>query len=286
MSIESFDAERHKTGQIRQWNAAAAGWRKWWQTFEQGAQQLSDRLVELAEIKPGQRVLDVATGIGEPAVTAARHVGPNGRVVATDQAPQMLAIAKERAGELGLQNMEFREMDAESLNLLEGTFNAVLCRWGLMFLPNLAESLRQMWRLLSPGGYMAAAVWDVAAKVPVLSLPMSVARQILQLPSPPPGTPGFFDLADPVALERSLRQAGFADVRTERITVTYELSSAEEFVQRACDVNVVINNALAALPMERQAEVRQAIANAAQQYATADGTIRMPNEAICVVGRR
>ncbi len=144
MSGESFDSARYKAGQIQQWDAAAANWRKWWQTFEQGAQCLSDRLVELAEIRPGHRVLDVATGIGEPAITAAQRVGPTGLVVATDQAPQMLAIARERAAELKLQNMEFREMDAESLNLPEGTFNAVLCRWGLMFFPNLAESLRQM----------------------------------------------------------------------------------------------------------------------------------------------
>ena len=286
MSGESFDSARYKAGQIQQWDTAAANWRKWWQTFEQGAQCLSDRLVELADIRPGHRVLDVATGIGEPAITAAQRVGPTGLVVATDQAPQMLAIARERAAVLKLQNMEFREMDAESLNLPEGTFNAVLCRWGMMFFPNLAESLRQIWRLLIPGGYFAAAVWDVAAKVPALSLPMSVARRILQLPPPPPGTPNVFSLADSSALEQSLRQAGFADVRSERLTVTYELSSAEEFVQRSCDINIVLNAALAAQSVERQAELRQAIANAAQQYTTPEGTNRMPNESICVVGRR
>ncbi len=286
MSTQSFDAERYKTGQIKQWDSAAAGWRKWWQSFEQGAQVLSDRLVELAEIKSGLRVLDVATGIGEPAVTAARRVGPEGRVVATDQSPQMLTIARDRAAELELQNIDFREMDADSLDLPEGTFNAVLCRWGLMLLPNLAGSLSQMWRLLIPGGYLAAAVWDVAAKVPVLSLPVGVALPILQIPPPPPGTPNFFSLADTTALEQSFREAGFAEVRSERLTVTYELSSAEEFVQRSCDVNVVINNALATQPVKQQEAVRRAIADAAQEYATGDGRIRIPNESICVVGRR
>ncbi len=286
MSSQSFDAERYKTGQIRQWDAAAAGWRKWWQSFEQGAQVLSDRLVELAEIKSGHRVLDVATGIGEPAVTAARRVGAEGRVVATDQSPQMLAIARERAAELGLQNIEYRETDAEGLSLPEGTFNAVLCRWGLMLLPNLTGSLRQIWRLLIQGGYLSAAVWDVAAKVPVLSLPMNVARPILKIPPPPPGTPSFFGLADATALEQSFREAGFVGVRSERLTITYDLSSAEEFVQRSCDVNIVINNALAAQPVEKQTEVRQAMANAVQEYATGDGRICIPNETICVVGRR
>ncbi|MFQ5902870.1 MAG: class I SAM-dependent methyltransferase, partial [Candidatus Binatia bacterium] len=172
--------------------------------LEKGAQHVSDRLVDLAEIQAGQRVLDVATGIGEPAVTAARRVGAAGRVVATDQAPQMLAIARERAAELGLQNIDFHKVDAEVLDFPEQSFNAILCRWGLMFFPNLPATLRQMGRLLIPGGRLAAAVWDVSDKVRTMSLYIGVARQVLGLPPPPPGTPSLFSLADVPALEQKL----------------------------------------------------------------------------------
>lgn len=119
----------------------------------------SDLLVELARIGPGHTVLDVATGIGEPAVTAAYKVGPTGTVIATDQATLMLAVARERVAALGLTNVEFREIDAEALDFQEPRFDAVLSRWGLMFLPNLTGALANMRRLLKPGGRLARAVW-------------------------------------------------------------------------------------------------------------------------------
>lgn len=115
----------------------AEGWLKWWKTFEQHAQTVNERLVELAEIKQGDKVLDIATGIGEPAITAARKVGITGHVLATDISPQMLKIAKQRSISFGLQDIvEFKEIDAERIDinlqsLLQlSSFNAVLCRWG------------------------------------------------------------------------------------------------------------------------------------------------------------
>ncbi len=103
----------------------------WWPVLEEGGQKLSDKLVDLVGVGSGSRVLDVATGIGEPAVTAARHVQPNGRVLAIDISPEMIAIGRERAEKLGLQHIiEFRESDAESLNPSDKSFDAVLCRLG------------------------------------------------------------------------------------------------------------------------------------------------------------
>jgi ubiquinone/menaquinone biosynthesis C-methylase UbiE len=286
MSTDRFDPAEYKAGQRQQWDAAAAGWDKWWDTFEQEAGHISDRLVEMAEIAPGHRILDVATGIGEPALTAARRVGPTGRIVATDQAPQMLDFARKRADALAMRNVEFREMDAEALELPESSFDAILCRWGLMFLPNLSDALSSMRLLLVPGGRLAATVWSVPSKVPMISLAMGVVRQMLQTPAPPEETPGPFSLADSNALEQALRQAGFVHVRSERLTVTWELASVDEYVSRQQDVAAPLRAMLADQTSERQAEVWQAISDAAGRYAVADGTIRMPNEAICVVGRR
>ena len=144
----------------------AEGWQKWWKTFEQHAKTVNERLVELAEIKQGDKVLDIATGIGEPAITAARKVGINGHVLATDISPQMLKIAKQRSISFGLQDIvEFKEIDAERIDidlqsLLQlSSFNAVLCRWVLMFVPNLITStLTNIHKLLSSGGKVATAV--------------------------------------------------------------------------------------------------------------------------------
>jgi len=214
MTTQPYDPARFKDAQRQEWDSVAAGWKKWWELIEGGAQRVSDRLLELADVQSGHRVLDVATGIGEPAVTAAHRVGDTGHVMATDQSPQMLAIAQERVAGLGLQNVEFKVMDAEALELPERSFDAVLCRWGLMFLPDLKAALSGMWRSLTPGGRMATCVWDVPPKVPMVSLAMGVIRNMFQLPPPPPGMPSPFGLADTAALEQAFRDAGFSDVRS------------------------------------------------------------------------
>jgi enediyne biosynthesis protein CalE5 len=131
-SGQAFNSDEFKAQQRQMWDNVAAGWQAWWATLKRGAQKVSDKSVELAEIKPGDKVLDIAAGIGgEPAVAAARRVKPNGKVVATDISPQMLAIAKSRAKSLGLDSiMEFRESDGEKLELPESTarFDAILSR--------------------------------------------------------------------------------------------------------------------------------------------------------------
>ena len=205
--------------------------------------------------------------------------------MATDHAPQMLAIAQERADALGLANLELREMDAEALDLPENTFDAILCRWGLMFLPNLVDALSGMRPLLRPSGRLAAAVWSVPPEVPMLSLPMGVLQQMLELPPPPAGTPNPFNLGDVSVLEQALSDAGFTDVRSEHLVVTMEWPSAEEYITFLRDIAPIIP-ILASYSAEKQAQAWQAIKEAVQHYATADGAVTMPNEAICVVGRR
>src|SRR5215469_7561447 len=117
MNNTQFDPMAFKARQREQWSNVAQGWRRQWAVSEKGTQPLSDRMMELAHVAPGMRVLDVATGIGEPAMTAARRVGPSGSVVALDQAPQMLEVARERMQAAGIQNVEFIEGDAEAVAL-------------------------------------------------------------------------------------------------------------------------------------------------------------------------
>ena len=282
-----MDPLQVKEQQRRDWDAVAAGWKRWWATLEQGAQRVSHRLLELAAVQPGHRVLDVATGIGEPAITAARRVGPEGRVIATDQAPQMLAVARERAAAMDLRNIAFREMDGERLELPENHFHAVLCRWGLMFFPRYAAALERMRQLLVPGGRLAAAVWADPPKVPLIGLAMGVVREVLRVPPPPAEAPGPFRLADAEALARTFLGAGFTEVRVERLTVTFEFPSAEAYARFQQDVAAPIAALLSQHPPERRAAVWQAVARAAhQRFAAADGRLRMPNETLCVVGRR
>ena len=121
-----FDTNQYKANQLRGWDSVAHGWQTWGEVFDASMQPVSDLMMRLAQVQPGQTVLDIATGTGEPGLTAARAVGPTGRVVLTDQAPHMLAIARARATTLGLHQTEFLEVDAEAASFEEATFDATL----------------------------------------------------------------------------------------------------------------------------------------------------------------
>jgi SAM-dependent methyltransferase len=286
MSTQPFDPARYKAGQRREWDIAAPGFKDWGLVLGPELQPVSDRMMELADIQPGQRVLDVATGPGEPAFTAARRVGPSGHVIATDLAPQMLALGREWAAALGLQNIDFREMDAEAPDLPENSFEIVLCRFGLMYLPNPQVALERLHQLLVPDGRLVAAVWGSPHKVPFARWPMEVAIRVLQVPAPPPQMPGPFSLADPHQLEQLLTQAGFTAVHTEPMLLTLEWASVDDYTRFQQAILTGFNTMLAKFPAERQAEVWQAIAEAAGQSMTPDGTCRTENELILAVGRR
>jgi enediyne biosynthesis protein CalE5 len=283
----SSSAEEFKAAQRAGWNNVAPGWREWWAAFEDGAQRLSDRLVELAEIKPGNRVLDIATGIGEPALTAARKVRPDGQVIGTDISSEMVAIARDRTKEFGLDaTAVFEDIDAETYPYPSSSFNAVISRWGLMFLPNLVPTLQKIRVSLVPDGILSAAVWSVPDKAPVLMLAFRTAAQKIGLPPPGAGSPGPFKLADTVTLENSFIEAGFRNIKIETVNLRFRFNSANDFVNFHRAINAPIHGMLKNQPIERQEEVWKGIADAAKAYCDNTGIMSLDNEVICVSGQR
>jgi ubiquinone/menaquinone biosynthesis C-methylase UbiE len=289
MASSTFDSNQFKMDQREGWNSVAEGWKEWWQTIEKGAQKISQRLIELAEIKSGQRILDVATGIGEPSMSAAKVVGTSGYVLATDISRQMLAIAKERAAFLNLQDIiEFKEGDAENLDLANSSFDAALCRWGLMLLPNLDAVIGKIYSSLASGGRFAAAVWADAPKVPIIGLATRIIGSQVQMSAlPPPGTPNPFSLADTNKLENSLARAGFRNIHIDKVIVTFEFASGDDYCRYCQAVSASARIALSKETEERKEEIWRKVAEeAARNYGTANGVIKMDNESICMVGTR
>ncbi|MDQ3966887.1 MAG: methyltransferase domain-containing protein [Thermoproteota archaeon] len=288
-SGQSSNSEDFKAQQRQMWDNAAAGWQNWWETIEHGAQKVSDKLVELAEIKPGDKVLDIATGIGEPAVTAAKKVMPNGKVVAIDISPQMLAIAKTRAKSLGLDSvMEFRESDGEKLDLPDSSvakFDAILSRWGLMFFPNLPGALVRIRDMLATNGRLSTAVWSAPSKVPLLSLAFATVRKQINAPAPPPTAPGPFALADIEALKQTLSQAGFKDIKTDIFQITFEFESPESYTRMHQQVTAPIHAMLAQHSEEVKKQAWNSITEEVLQYADSHGRVNLNNEVICIVGK-
>lgn len=280
---DELDLRRFKSDQSAQWSDVAPGWRKQWRVFEANAQRLSDRLVELARVEEGSRVLDVATGIGEPALTAARRAR-KGRVLATDLAPTMVEIARERAREEGLANVEARVADAEALDLPARSFDAATSRWGLMLMPNPLAALRGMRACLARGGRVAAAVWGTKDVVPFLATPGIVLERELGL-VPPPGTPGPFTLGAPGAVSELMREAGFEDVVEERFELVFELASPAAHLAFVEDVASAFRKALAERSPADAKRLRDAFLAATAAFATPEGRVRYRNDVRVASGR-
>ncbi len=275
-----------KRQQREQWSNVARGWQRRWATFEQGAQPLSDRMIELAHVTAGHRVLDVATGIGEPAMTAARKVGPRGKVVAIDQAPHMLEVARKRAQAAGIETVEFVEGDAETAALSPGSFDAVVCRWGLLFFHHPLSTLTRLRNSLVPGGWLAVAMWGDPSRVPIIALPFSVFSSELSQPPSLPGGPNPFALAESARLEQVLRDAGLANVQCEPLTVTFVFASVDELLGHLADVSAPIRMILPTLSPSDQAAFWKKLGLAAARFADARGVIRLPNACLVAAGQR
>jgi SAM-dependent methyltransferase len=280
MADQGVDTERLKSEQKRDWDAAAAGWKRWWPVLERAAQPVSNRLVELARIQSGARVLDVATGSGEPAVTAARRVAPGGRVIGVDQSPAMLTVARERARDLGVMNIEFHESDGEALMIAESGFDAVLCRWGLMFMPDVERAVRAMRERLLAGGRLAVAVWSTPDKVPMISLGADIVRKLANLPPPEPGAIDPTRLGDTSILTAALNHCGFKDVAIERMPVTFEFDSAEDFTKMREDVSSAFRGLLARQTPELRHQILTAVTEAARKFIQSNGKLPITNETI------
>lgn len=287
MQAQSFDPIAFKQKMRQEWSDAAGGWRKWYYVVEgkDGGQRHSAKLVELACIRPGASVLDVGGGYGEPSLTAARVVGPKGRVVCTDISPGLLVFARERAREAGLANIEFIESDAEQLDFEKGSFDAIVSRALLMFLPDVPGTLMRLRSFLKAGGRLAASVWGDKSKVQFAAAGSIIAGE-LGLPPPPLGLPGVFALADQRRLEMLVREAGFQDVETGTVSVIFETDTPAQFTEFIRDVAPPFSVLLKDRTLDARERIWGKVTEAYGRFADASGRVRTTNEAVWVAGTK
>jgi SAM-dependent methyltransferase len=286
MAGTTFDPVQYKASIRTEWRDAAPGWRAWVDVLEaeDGGAAVSRSLVQLAGIGPGDAVLDVATGYGEPGLTAARAAAPGGHVVCTDISGEMLAVGSERAAAEGLDNLQFIECDAEALAFEEASFDAVLSRQGLQFLPDVADVLARLHAFLKPHGRLAAAVWGPPQAVQ-FAAPMPLIRAELQLP-PPPAGPGPFALGGADQLAGLVEAAGFTDVGTGTVTAIYQTGSPELATRWLREVAPPISSLIDSQPPEVQQRLWAKVTQAWAPYTTSDGHVRLENQAIWVTGSK
>ncbi|MBJ7348463.1 MAG: methyltransferase domain-containing protein, partial [Thermoleophilaceae bacterium] len=252
-------------------------WMEWGEFNDRADRHISQRLVELAGVQPGSRVLDVAAGYGEPALTAARAVGPEGCVVATDISAEMITFGRERAGAAGLDNVEFIESDASALDFPPASFDAAVSRWGIIFEPDAEAAAARVREFLKPGARFAISSWGQPDQVPFLSIPMRTTMDRFGVAPLPAGTPGPLSRPTPEALGALLEGGGFSNVVVEQAEVVYPFDSPEHFTTYVRAIAAPIRAMIQQHAGEAQEEAWDAITQAAANAGGGPGPLALSN---------
>ena len=285
MESQAMNPAEFRDGQRQQWKKGAEGWRKWSVFIDGATGHVSKRMVELAGVESGSRVVDVAAGYGEPSLTAAAVAGAEGKVVATDISPEMLAYGRERAAAAGLENIEFVESAAASLDFPAGSFDAAFSRFGLIFEPEAEAAAGRVRGFLAPGSRMVISSWGPPDRVPFIAVPLGTAMRTLGVDPPPPGTPGPLSRPTPEALGGLLEGGGFSDVEVEETEVSFEWESADEFVAMVKDTVPPLVAMIEMNAPDGPDAVWDAILGAVRERASDDGSATFSNLVLLATGR-
>jgi SAM-dependent methyltransferase len=271
MATTVFDPVAYKQTTRQQWQEAAEAWHRWGPTLERWLGPATELMLDQARIGPGARVLDLAAGAGGQTIAAARRVGPSGSVLATDISPAILAYAADAVRAAGLANVETREMDGEALEVEDGTFDAVISRVGLIYFPDQERALREIHRVLRPGGRLSAIVYSTAERNPFFSIPVAIIRRIADLPAPAPGLPGPFSLGGLGVLEAAYESAGFEDVHVRPLDAPVRFPTAAECVRFERESFGALHAMLANVTPAEQDQAWHEIETELRQFESRDG---------------
>lgn len=266
------------------WDKFSSGWKKWDDHVLPWLAPVGAALLDAANLRPDSQVLDVAAGTGEPGLTAAARA-PQGRVWVTDLAEQMLRVAAENAERRGLKNVMTRQCDAGALPFGDGMFDAVMARFGFMFFPDVAGAAREFARVARPGARVTTAVWGAPAKNKWATLIMDTIGRHVNLPKPPPGSPGLFRCAAPGYMAGVFREAGLRNVTEIEVATPCTFTDAEQYFAFMTEVAAPVVAGLA----QADAEGRQRIKAEVLRLASAEaqgGTLRLEATALVITGER
>jgi ubiquinone/menaquinone biosynthesis C-methylase UbiE len=281
----SFDANAHRDASLQSWEEAAPGWVRRQELLRELGAPVSHWMVDALRLQPGQRVLELAAGLGETGMLAAELVAPMGGVIVSDQAEAMLEGARARAVALGLSNIEFQVLNAEWIDLPVASVDAVICRWGYMLMADPAAALAETRRVLRPGGRLAMAVWDTIAHNPWAQLPVQELLERGLVPSTPSGeqAPGPFALGSSEAVSELLAQAGFAEIQLHNMDLCRRHQSFEELWEATLDLSRSFHDAVLARPEPEIEEIKASLAQRFAPYAAADGPLEVPGRTLIAV---
>ena len=270
------DPEAYRADARERWERVAAGWEAQREQQQRDAEPVSVWLVEHVEPQPGYRILELAAGVGDTGLLAAELVKPGGSVLITDGAQAMVEAAQRRAEELGADNVEARQMEAEWIDLPAASVDGVLCRWGYMLLADPDAALRETRRVLRPGGRVALAAWTGPDDNPWLS---AIGRSAVELglaEPPSPGEPGPFAFAKPGRIEELLEGAGFDEILVEAVDLVMRHESLDAYFEHQRAMSMSLQATLAKLSPAEHTRLRDAIDERLQGFVEPSGAVALP----------
>ena len=274
-----MELDEYRRTALESWQAMASGWERRREEIERVTHPVSEWMVEALDPQPGDTVLELAAGPGGTGFAAAAILGERGRLISSDFSSEMVEVARRRADELGLANVEHRVIDAEEIPLENDSVDGVLCRFGLMLMPDPGAALTETRRVLRPGGRLALAVWSTAKRNPWAAIAGRILAERGLSPPPEPGAPGMFVLANEERLRELLHGAGFSVQRVERVAVLFEFDDVDDYIVRTTDLGGMFSRIWG----DASEEDRDAItARLAEDFApfAVDGGYELPGVAV------
>jgi SAM-dependent methyltransferase len=262
------------------WGGAAAGWERRRAEMQAAAIPVSAWLVDHIEPQPGQTILELAAGPGDTGLMAAELVGPSGKLISTDASEEMLDVARRRAEELGIHNVEFKVVEGEWIDLKTATVDGVLCRWGYMLMLDPEAALRETRRVLRPGGRVALAAWAAAALNPHMTTARATLTELGLAEALPPGGPGPFAFAQSGRIEELLDAAGFDDVVVEELELRFRHPSRDEVFETFVDLSPTGSAVLRELSPADHTRFRDALDERLEPFMHDDGSVELPGRAL------
>jgi ubiquinone/menaquinone biosynthesis C-methylase UbiE len=278
------DRDEYRRTSLENWQGMAAGWERMRERLEEVSTPVREWLVAELDPQPGDTVLELAAGPGETGFDAAVRLGDTGRLISSDHASAMVDVARRRAAELGLRNVEHRVLDAEDIDLEDDSVDGVLCRYGYMLMADPAQALRETRRVLTPGGRLAFAVWSFADRNPWVALPGRIFVSRGLVPRPEPGTPGMFVMADEERTRGLLYEAGFTEIRMQEVPVRFSYRDVDEYVERSVDTGGMFATVWNAASDEERQAIKAELEESFAPF-RADGAYVVPGVSLCVVAR-
>ena len=285
-AITAQDTQAFKTAVREQWDRSADGWNDHTSEIRAWLRQASDAMLDMAGIVPGASVLDVAAGAGDQTLDIAQRIGPQGRVLATDLSPGILALAQKNARQAGFNNVQTQVVDGEDLQVEPASFDAVVCRLGLMFFPDPLQGLHGMHRALRPGGRICAMVFSRPERNPCIGILMSTALRYAGLPARDPFQPGgLLSLGKPGLADELFRAAGFQNVATTALDAPFRLPTANHYLNFIRSSASPIQQILGRLAPDAAAAAWAEMEDRLGVFKTANGWVG-PNELLLTAGQR